>query len=145
MLRHLLATRALHPQATGLSLQVISVKTWEKLPESISIRSASASAVALTAGGAKNMLGQSLVSVLPLVNSGLDFSVRDCVDPAARCCAAGSSPPEGSAAPQLLPEGHPGDLSSAQTHSRCRYPGICGRGRNTKQIFCNYLCLQQLV
>lgn len=95
MLRYLLATRALHPQATGLSLEGISVKPCEKLLESISIsiRRASASAVALAAGGANNILGQSLVSVLPLLNSGLDFSVRDCVDPAVRCCAAGSSPP----------------------------------------------------
>lgn len=108
MLRHLLASRALHPQATGPSLEVISVEPCEKLMESISIRGASASgghqhpegisiqrasAIPPAAGRANNILGQSLVSVLPILNLGLDFSIRDCVDPAVRCCAAGSSPP----------------------------------------------------
>lgn len=92
MLRHHLASRVLHPQATGLSLAVISVKHCQKLPESFSIRRASASAIVLTAGGVNNILGQSLVSVLPLLNSQLDFNVRDCVNPAVRCGAEGSSP-----------------------------------------------------
>lgn len=138
-------TRALHPQASGLSLEATSVKPCEKLPESISIRRASA--IALRAGEANNVLAQNLVSVLPLLNSELDFSVRDRVDPTGWCCGAGAAPwgQQGSAAPQLLPKGCPGDLSLAQIRWRCHYPGICSRGRNIKQIFCNYLFLQQLV
>lgn len=81
MLRYLLATRALHPQATGLSLKVISGKPCEKLPESI--RRASASAIALREDNQARR--QHLVSVLPLLNSGLDFSARGRGDPPAGC------------------------------------------------------------
>uniref|UniRef100_A0A8C0VMB6 Calcium voltage-gated channel subunit alpha1 H n=1 Tax=Cyanistes caeruleus TaxID=156563 RepID=A0A8C0VMB6_CYACU len=75
-----------------------------------------------------NTRGQSPAFVEPLLNSGVNSSLRAAADPSGKPGAAPSRRESGNSASDVL---------------RCLFPGISTGGGNTKQTLCNPLCLQR--